>query len=107
MIRKEKRRAMGRDHINGIEGFWSYAKNWRYPYRGVPHKFFHLYLGEVCWCFKQQGMRSVSIVSTAFDGNTFRCDQTNLGPERLGITHSKRIRFLFRRLVTINRSFCL
>ena len=47
MIRKEKGRPVGRDHINGIEGFWSYAKNWLYPYRGVPRQYFHLYLGEV------------------------------------------------------------
>ena len=25
--REEKGRPLGRDHINGIEGFWSYAKN--------------------------------------------------------------------------------
>ena len=36
MIRKEKGKPVGRDHISGIEGFWSYAKNWLYPYRGVP-----------------------------------------------------------------------
>ncbi len=42
MIRKEKRRPVGRDHINGIEGFWSYAKDWLYPYRGVPRQYFHL-----------------------------------------------------------------
>ncbi len=44
----------GRDHINGIEGFWSYAKHWLYPYRGVPRKFFHLYLGEVCYRFNHR-----------------------------------------------------
>ena len=55
VIRKEKGRPMGRDHINGIEGFWSYAKNWLYPYRGVPRRFFHLYLGEVCWRFNNRG----------------------------------------------------
>jgi transposase len=54
MIRKEKGRPMGRDHINGIEGFWSYAKNWLYPYRGVPRKYFHLYLGEVCFRFNHR-----------------------------------------------------
>ena len=54
MIRKEKGRPLGRDHINGIEGFWSYAKNWLYPYRGVPTKFFHLYLAEVCWRFNHR-----------------------------------------------------
>ena len=30
VIRKEKGRPKGRDHLNGIEGFWSYAKNWLY-----------------------------------------------------------------------------
>lgn len=53
-VRKEKGRPKGRDHINGIEGFWSYAKNWLYPYRGVPRKHFHLYLGEVCWRFNHR-----------------------------------------------------
>lgn len=54
MIRKEKGRPMGRDHINGIEGFWSYAKNWLYPFRGVPRKHFHLYLGEICFRFNHR-----------------------------------------------------
>jgi transposase len=54
MIRKEKGKPQGRDHINGIEGFWSYAKNWLYPYRGVPSKHFHLYLGEVCYRFNHR-----------------------------------------------------
>lgn len=51
VTRKEKGRPVGRDHINGIEGFWSYAKNWLYPHRGLPKKFFHLYLGETCYRF--------------------------------------------------------
>ena len=54
MIRKENGRPLGRDHINGIEGFWSYAKNWLYPYHGVPTRFFHLYLAEVCWRFNHR-----------------------------------------------------
>ncbi len=41
----------GRDHINGIEGFWSYARNWLYMYRGVPQKFVHLYLAELSYRF--------------------------------------------------------
>ncbi|MEL1262988.1 IS1595 family transposase [Pseudoxanthomonas putridarboris] len=59
MIRKEKGRPLGRDHINGIEGFWSYAKNWLYPYRGVPSQYFHLYLAEVCYRFnhRQQDLK--------------------------------------------------
>jgi transposase len=54
MIRKEKGRPVGRDHINGIEGFWSYAKNWLYPYRGVPRQYFHLYLAEVCYRYNHR-----------------------------------------------------
>jgi transposase len=54
VIRKEKGKPLGRDPINGIEGFWSYAKNWLYPYRGVPRKYFHLYLGEVCYRFNHR-----------------------------------------------------
>lgn len=37
--------------INGIEGFWSYAKTWLYHYRGVPKKYFALYLKEIEWRF--------------------------------------------------------
>ncbi len=40
--------------LNGIEGFWSYAKNWLYPFRGVPKKFFHLYLAEACFRFNHR-----------------------------------------------------
>lgn len=54
VIRKEKGRPLGRHHINGIEGFWSYAKNWLYPYRGVPQKYFHLYLGEICFRYNHR-----------------------------------------------------
>lgn len=54
VIRREKGRPVGRGHINGIEGFWSYAKNWLYPYRGVPRKFFHLYLAETCYRFNHR-----------------------------------------------------
>ncbi|WP_269746667.1 transposase [Ralstonia sp. A12] len=43
-IRTEKGKPVGPDHINRIEDFCSYAKNWLYPYRGVSSKFFHLYL---------------------------------------------------------------
>ena len=38
-------------HINGIEGFWSYAKTWLYHYRGVPKRYFHLYLKEIDFRF--------------------------------------------------------
>lgn len=36
------------------EGSWSYAKNWLYPYGGVPTKLFHLRPTEVCWRFNHR-----------------------------------------------------
>ena len=54
VVKKTKGRPKGRDHINGIEGFWSYAKNWLYQYRGVHRKFFHLYLGEISYRFNHR-----------------------------------------------------
>jgi transposase len=54
VVRKEGGRPKGRAHINGIEGFWSYAKHWLYPYRGVPRKFIHLYLGEISFRFNHR-----------------------------------------------------
>lgn len=44
----------GRSHLNGIEGFWSFAKHWLYHYRGVPKQYFHLYLKEVEWRFNHR-----------------------------------------------------
>lgn len=54
VVKKEKGRPKGRDHINGIEGFWSYAKNWLYQYRGVPKKFFHFFLAEISFRFNHR-----------------------------------------------------
>lgn len=54
VVKKEKGVPRGRDHLNGIEGFWSYAKHWLYPYRGVPAKYFHLYLKEIEWRFNHR-----------------------------------------------------
>ena len=31
-------------HINGIEGFWSYAKTWLYIYRYVPRDNIFIYI---------------------------------------------------------------
>lgn len=54
VVTKNRGCPKGRDHLNGIEGFWSYAKNWLYNYRGVPKKFFHLYLAETSYRFNQR-----------------------------------------------------
>ena len=62
IIKKELGKPKGRDHINGIEGFWSYAKHWLYHYRGVPEKYFHLYLKEVEWRFNHRDENPVTIL---------------------------------------------
>jgi len=36
-----------KNHINGIEGFWSYAKHILYNYRGVSRYYFPMYLKEI------------------------------------------------------------
>jgi transposase len=62
VITKDKGRPKGRDHLNGIEGFWSYAKSWLYHYRGVPRKYFHLYLKEVEWRFNHRNENLVPML---------------------------------------------
>jgi len=54
VIRKEKGKPKGRNHLNSIEGFWSFAKNWLYQYRGVPKHHFHLYLKEIEFRFNHK-----------------------------------------------------
>jgi transposase len=44
-------RAQGRDHINGIEAFWSFSKNWLYHYREIPQHHFPLYPKETEYRF--------------------------------------------------------
>jgi len=53
-VLKEKGLPKGRKHINGIEGFWSFAKHWLYQYRGIPMAYSHLYLKEVEWLFNHR-----------------------------------------------------
>jgi len=62
VITKDKGVPKGRDHINGIEGFWSYAKHWLRPYRGVPKKYFHLYLKEIEWRFNHRNENLIPLL---------------------------------------------
>jgi transposase len=62
VIKKEKGKPKGRDHLNGIEGFWSYAKHWLYHYRGVPKKYFQLYLKEIEWRFNHRNENLVILL---------------------------------------------
>ena len=62
VISKDKGRPKGRDHINSIEGFWSYAKHWLYHYRGVPKQYFHLYLKETEWRFNHRSENLIPLL---------------------------------------------
>jgi transposase len=64
VIRKEKDRPKGRDHINGIEGFWSYTKHWLSHYSGFPKNYFHLYLKEIEWRFNHRNENLVKLLRT-------------------------------------------
>lgn len=44
----------GHTHINGIEGFWSYAKRFLAKYNGVSQQNFPLYLKEIEWRFNNR-----------------------------------------------------
>jgi len=43
-----------KNHINGIEGFWSFAKHILYNYRGVSKYHFPMYLKEVEYRFNHR-----------------------------------------------------
>lgn len=44
----------GHVHLNGVEGFWSFAKIWLYHYRGVPRHYFPQYLKEIEFRFNRR-----------------------------------------------------
>lgn len=62
VVSKDKGLPKGRDYINGIEGFWSYAKHWLYHYRGVPKDYFHLYLKEVEFRFNHRNENLIPLI---------------------------------------------
>lgn len=53
--------------INGIEGFWSYAKHWLYHYRGIHKQYFALYLKEIEWRFNNRGKSLLPILMNLFE----------------------------------------
>ena len=46
--------AIGDNHINGIESFWSYAKRRLHKFNGVPQKTFYLHLKECEYRFNHR-----------------------------------------------------
>ena len=50
-INHSKEFASKRNHINGIENFWSQAKRHLRKFNGIPKKYFFLYIKECEWRF--------------------------------------------------------
>ena len=50
-INHSKAFAYKKNHINGIENFWSQAKRHLRKYNGIPKKYFNLFLKECEWRF--------------------------------------------------------
>ena len=55
-IDHSKRFANGKVYINGIEGFWSYAKERLLKYHGLSAQLFPLYLKELEFRYNMRGM---------------------------------------------------
>ncbi len=46
--------ARGKNHINGIESFWSWAKRRMSKFNGIHKEYFHLHLKECEWRFNHR-----------------------------------------------------
>lgn len=67
-IRKGRKRII---HINGIEGFWSFAKHGLYNYRGVSKSMFPLYLKEMEYRFNHRNDNLLqSLIHLYFSGKS-------------------------------------
>ena len=55
--------------IRGIEGFWSFSKNWLYQYRGIPTHHFHLYLKETEFRFNNRERDLFQLISHLLTNN--------------------------------------
>lgn len=71
VVKKEQGmpKAKGKNHINGIEGFWSFSKSWLYQYRGIPKHHFHLYLKETEFRFNNRDGDLFLLISQLLTNN--------------------------------------
>ena len=54
----EKEYARGKNHINGLEGFWGYLKRKLAAKGGVRRKYLFLFLGEYVWRYNYRNMET-------------------------------------------------
>lgn len=57
-----------KNHINGIEGFWSFAKHILYNYRGVSKYHFPMYLKEIEFRYNHRNDNTFKLFLKAFFG---------------------------------------
>jgi len=57
-----------KNHINGIEGFWSFAKHVLYNYRGVSKYHFPMYLKEVEYRFNHRSDNLLKLFTQIYFG---------------------------------------
>ena len=57
-----------KNHINGIEGFWSFAKHILYNYRGVSKYHFPMYLKEIEFRFNHRRQNLFKLFLQTFFG---------------------------------------
>ena len=55
---QKKEYTRGRNHINGLEGFWGYLKRKLAAKGGVQRKYLHLFLGEYVWRYNHREMNT-------------------------------------------------
>ena len=53
---QKKEYVLGKNHINGLEGFWGYLKRQLAAKGGVKRKYLHLFLGEYVWRYNYRGL---------------------------------------------------
>jgi len=55
---RKKEYAKGKNHINGLEGFWGYLKRKLAAKGGVQRKYLYLFLGEYVWRYNHRQMKT-------------------------------------------------
>ena len=64
--------ARGKNHINGIESFWSWAKRRMSKFNGIHRKYFHLHLKECEWRFNNRSKDIYKILRKEFRINPIK-----------------------------------
>jgi transposase len=63
----EKGMRRGPEIPEDIEGFWAFTRQWLKHYRGVPRKYFPLYLKEIEWRFNHRSENLVKLIRNLLD----------------------------------------